>query len=256
MRSQLLGVDQAAEATVDYMAFIRRFKLVEPSLESLYGLREHLLALMYKVDTEGVGTLTLRELTTVCKVLHRQFEAAAELCASSNDLLRALGPVGEKALATGTLSIAEVAAQFQVRVPDGSTPPSLVELLHRLDRDDLKAVAHSASSPQPNNSRRSRTTSSCESSSAQSTSSAFSDGLTSNLRVSSPEPLRSNQLVSSSSFKNSSLVGLVVDDPELALPPIVGGRDSGTDREVSLHVSGEDSADGCVERMDEDDGRW
>ena len=40
-----------------------------PDLHQLYGVREYLLALMYKVDADGAGTVTLREMGTVRAVV-------------------------------------------------------------------------------------------------------------------------------------------------------------------------------------------
>jgi len=217
MRYQLLGAGAANEATVDYNAFLQRFRLACPELSPMYVLREYLLALMYKVDSDGAGTVTLRELSTVCKVLERHFENVPPLCTNQAEQLRALGPVGARAQASGVLSISEVADQFRVLVPSDPTPPSLIDLLHRLDRDDLRAAAHSAGSP--GSGTRDRRGSSVGSSSGRSDGAPRSDARRRD------EARAAAAIEGRKCSTNPPLLGLIVDDPELSLPPVADGRD-------------------------------
>jgi hypothetical protein len=57
-------------------------------------------------------------------------------------LLTALGPVGEYANSHGHVSIQRVADLFRVSHPDAACQPSLVELMHRCDRDEILNVVN------------------------------------------------------------------------------------------------------------------
>lgn len=67
------------------------------------------------------------------------FTERAALCASTAELLRALGDVGDAAQKSGYLNIMQAIELFRVVVsaPDGTSHTSLVELLHRLERDEM-----------------------------------------------------------------------------------------------------------------------
>ena len=65
---------------------------------------------MLKMDTDSSGTITLKELAAVCRVLAQHFEERAALCADPNALLRAMGAVGDEAARSGSLSILQARA--------------------------------------------------------------------------------------------------------------------------------------------------
>ena len=144
LRHHLLGPSNDA-ATIDYAAFLRRFQLVRPELDPLYRRHEYLLALMYKVDAEGAGSVTPQEFAKVCAVMATQFEAeaAGELCADPEKLLAALGPVGTLGIESGKLDIGAVGDQFRVR-PEHGQRPSLLALMHHLDRHDIQNLVRPA----------------------------------------------------------------------------------------------------------------
>jgi len=109
LRAQLLG-EAHTSSSVNYADFLARFTLARPQLEPYYPLREHLLVLLFKVDVEETGFVSLKELHTVCCVLRRHFDSDGSLFGSADDLLNALGPVGGAARAQGQLSIMQACA--------------------------------------------------------------------------------------------------------------------------------------------------
>lgn len=139
MRRHALGVDAA---TVDYTAFLSRFTLARPQLAPLFPIKDYLLALLHRLDEDASGEVSVLQLGLASAVLRGCFGAHAPLCESPEQLLAALGPAGDEANVHGRVSIQQVADLFRVSHPDKSCPASLVELMHRYDRDEIVAVAN------------------------------------------------------------------------------------------------------------------
>jgi len=72
LRRALLGSDDASLA-VDYAAFLNRFALARPPLTPLFPLRDYLLALLYRLDADATGVVSVKQLATACVVLHGCF---------------------------------------------------------------------------------------------------------------------------------------------------------------------------------------
>lgn len=166
------------------------------------------------------------EFESACRVMHGKFGDAAALCASPVSLLHALGLVGDdvERLPDG-IDVSAAAEGFRVAMPDGTTPPSIVELLFRLERDDLRDVARwTGDSPFPMHNHWSR---------------RDSAPLEDDPPTRAPSPLPP-----SPGRKESHFCSLFphADSGDEALPPIVGGRDSGRSRTLSEEVVGERSS--------------
>jgi len=144
LRKSLLGAEYA-KATVDYTAFLHRFQLARPELDPLYKRHEYLLALMYKVDADGSGQISISEFNMVCAVMaqHFEHEPGVELCSTPQEFLAALGPAGKTAMECGSVYIGMVAEQFTLKTVK-ERRPSLLALMHHLDRNEIRSLARPA----------------------------------------------------------------------------------------------------------------
>jgi len=148
------------KTNIDYDAFLRRFKLAIPILESIYPMREHLIHLMHSADEDAVGYLRLMHFRAVCRTMRRVYQEKAQICDKPTNLLKMMGPVGETALQENRLHIAEMADGFRVvdamasqaeeMVPERSKKAhTWTKLSHRSSSQTSRSSSHAKKINQP-----------------------------------------------------------------------------------------------------------
>ena len=164
------------------------------------------------------------------------FTERAALCASTAELLRALGDVGDAAQKSGYLNIMQAIELFRVVVsaPDGTSHTSLVELLHRLERDEMIEATFGE---RPKAAENARDASVLAPSAPSARHLSIATGVFPNVR---PRPARASPVFPARARPPSPEQ---VASGDVAFAPVVGGRDASSSRLVSRELGDAESDD-------------